>query len=81
MTRLLFLILISFLTLQGCSEPKRPMMGVYFEGFSHISAPIRNFVVRGNNIGSGIAPYGSGGGTKLLSPFTSPMVPRLDRRC
>jgi hypothetical protein len=75
MTRLLFLMLISFLTLQGCSEPKRPMMGVYFEGFSHISAPIRNFVVRGNNIGSGIAPYGSGGDKAVVSLYQSNGTP------
>lgn len=77
MTRLLFLILISVLTLQGCSEPKRPMIGVYFEGFSHISAPIRNFVVQGNNIGSKIAPYGSGDVQNCCIPLPVQWYPGL----
>jgi len=53
------------------------MIGVYFEGFNHISAPVRYFVVHGNFIGSKVAPYGSGDVQNCCIPLPVQWYPGL----
>ena len=60
MKRLLFLVCVSGLALQGCAEPKPKMLGAPIEGYSHTSAAINWFTVNGGG-GPNISPYGGGG--------------------
>ena len=60
MRRLLFLVCVSGLALQGCAEPKPKMLGAPIEGYSHTSAAINWFTVNGGG-GPNISPYGGGG--------------------
>ncbi|WP_338148491.1 DUF3304 domain-containing protein [Pseudomonas lundensis] len=59
--RVLWLTLISGLSLQGCTPPKPVRLGAPIEGFSHTSAAINRFSVNGGG-GPNLAPYGYGGG-------------------
>ena len=61
MMRLLFLVCVSGLALQGCTEPKPKMLGAPIEGYSHTSAAINRFSVNGNG-GPNLSPYGYNGG-------------------
>ncbi len=61
MKRLLFLVCVSGLALQGCAEPKPKMLGAPIEGYSHTSAAINWFSVNGNG-GPNLSPYGYNGG-------------------
>ena len=61
MKRLLFLVCVSGLALQGCAEPKPKMLGAPIEGYSHTSAAINRFSVNGNG-GPNLSPYGYNGG-------------------
>ena len=61
MRRLLFLVCVSGLALQGCAEPKPKMLGAPIEGYSHTSAAINRFSVNGNG-GPNLSPYGYNGG-------------------
>ena len=59
--RVLWLMLISGLSLQGCTPPKPVRLGTPIEGYSHTSAAIHRFSVNGAG-GPNLAPYGYGGG-------------------
>ena len=61
MRRLLFLVCVGGLALQGCAEPKPRMLGAPIEGYSHTSAAINRFSVNGNG-GPNLSPYGYNGG-------------------
>ena len=58
--RVLWLMLISGLSLQGCTPPKPVRLGAPIEGFSHTSAAINRFSVNGGG-GPNISPYSGGG--------------------
>ena len=58
--RVLWLTLISGLSLQGCTPPKPVRLGTPIEGYSHTSAAINWFSVNGGG-GSNISPYSGGG--------------------
>ena len=60
MRRLLFLVCVGGLALQGCAEPKPRMLGAPIEGYSHTSAAINWFTVNGGG-GPNIGAYGGGG--------------------
>ena len=58
--RVLWLMLISGLSLQGCTPPKPVRLGTPIEGYSHTSAAINWFSVNGGG-GPNISPYSGGG--------------------
>ena len=58
--RVLWLMLISGLALQGCTPPKPVRLGTPIEGYSHTSAAINWFSVNGGG-GPNISPYSGGG--------------------
>ncbi|NNA04016.1 DUF3304 domain-containing protein [Pseudomonas lundensis] len=58
--RVLWLTLISGLSLQGCTPPKPVRLGTPIEGYSHTSAAINWFSVNGGG-GPNISPYSGGG--------------------
>ena len=58
--RVLWLTLISGLSLQGCAPPKPVRLGAPIEGYSHTSAAINWFSVNGGG-GPNISPYSGGG--------------------
>ena len=58
--RVLWLTLISCLSLQGCTPPKPVRLGTPIEGYSHTSAAINWFSVNGGG-GPNISPYSGGG--------------------
>uniref|UniRef100_UPI000ADF5C9F DUF3304 domain-containing protein n=1 Tax=Pseudomonas lundensis TaxID=86185 RepID=UPI000ADF5C9F len=58
--RVLWLTLISGLSLQGCTPPKPVRLGAPIEGYSHTSAAINWFSVNGGG-GPNISPYSGGG--------------------
>ena len=58
--RVLWLMLISGLSLQGCAPPKPVRLGAPIEGYSHTSAAINWFSVNGGG-GPNISPYSGGG--------------------
>ena len=75
--RVLWLMLISGLSLQGCTPPKPVRLGAPIEGFSHTSAAINRFSVNGGG-GPNLAPYGYGGGQNVLRVTAGEMAPRAD---
>ena len=58
--RVVWLTLISGLSLQGCTPPKPVRLGTPIEGYSHTSAAINWFSVNGGG-GPNISPYSGGG--------------------
>ena len=58
--RVVWLTLISGLSLQGCTPPKPVRLGAPIEGYSHTSAAINWFSVNGGG-GPNISPYSGGG--------------------
>ena len=58
--RVLWLMLISGLALQGCTPPKPVRLGTPIEGYNHTSAAINWFSVNGGG-GPNISPYSGGG--------------------
>ena len=58
--RVLWLTLVSGLSLQGCTPPKPVRLGAPIEGYSHTSAAINRFSVNGAG-GPNISPYSGGG--------------------
>ena len=58
--RVLWLMLISGLSLQGCTPPKPVRLGAPIEGYSHTSAAINRFSVNRGG-GPNISPYSGGG--------------------
>ena len=58
--RVLWLMLISGLALQGCTPPKPVRLGAPIEGYSHTSAAINWFSVNRGG-GPNISPYSGGG--------------------
>ena len=60
MSRLLLVMLVGVITLQGCTESLPERLGAPIEGYSHTSAAINRFSVNGNG-GPNISPYGGGG--------------------
>ena len=58
--RVLWLMLIGGLALQGCTPPKPVRLGAPIEGYSHTSAAINWFSVNGGG-GPNISPYSGGG--------------------
>ena len=76
MIRLLLLILISALSLQGCTQPVPDRLGAPIEGYSHTSAAINRFSVNGNG-GPNISPYGGGGKQNCCAPLPLKWHPGL----
>ncbi|KMM93757.1 DUF3304 domain-containing protein [Pseudomonas lundensis] len=73
--RVLWLMLISGLSLQGCTPPKLVRLGTPIEGYSHTSAAIR-FSVNGGG-GPNLAPYGYGGGQNCCASLPVKWHPGL----
>ena len=60
MSRTVWILAITYLTLQGCTPPKPVRLGAPIEGYSHTSAAINRFSVNGAG-GPNISPYSGGG--------------------
>ena len=76
MIRLLLVILINALSLQGCTQPVPDRLGAPIEGYSHTSAAINRFSVNGNG-GPNLAPNGYGGGQMCCAPLPVKWHPGL----
>ena len=74
--RVLWLMLISCLALQGCTPPKPVRLGTPIEGYSHTSAAIHRFSVKGAG-GPNLAPYGYGGGQNCCASLPVKWHPGL----
>ncbi|MCX4220880.1 DUF3304 domain-containing protein [Pseudomonas sp. MCal1] len=77
MTRLVFLMSVCVLMLQGCFEQKRPLEAVYFEGFSHTSSSIPFFFVEGHGIGAKAPAFDGGNEANCCFPLPVRWYPGL----
>ena len=76
MSRLLLVMLVGVITLQGCTESLPERLGAPIEGYSHTSAAINRFSVNGNG-GPNISPYGGGGKQNCCAPLPVKWHPGL----
>ena len=76
MIRLLLVMLMSGISLQGCAKSEPERLGTPIEGYSHTSAAINRFSVNGNG-GPNLAPYGYGGGQMCCAPLPVKWHPGL----
>ena len=76
MIRLLLVMLVSGLSLQGCAQSQPERLGTPIEGYSHTSAAINRFSVNGNG-GPNVGPYGGGGKQNCCAPLPVKWHPGL----
>ena len=76
MIRLLLVMLMSGLSLQGCAQSQPERLGTPIEGYSHTSAAINRFSVNGNG-GPNVGPYGGGGKQNCCAPLPVTWHPGL----